>query len=188
MARGSETAFNLIYAHFSATLYNAVMLYVKDEQEADELLQVIFVQVWEKRDRMADVQSLENYLFILARNVVLNELKKKAREGKLQVQYRNRQSQQAAGTESIIAEKEYRELYRKAVGKLPAQQQQAYRLATDEGLSYEEIAQRMDLSRLTVKKHLELARRQVRDFMNQHLLSFVLLPLLYLSADIFSKA
>lgn len=177
LAQGEEAAFNQVYHRFAPTVFNAIMLYIHDESNADELLQQVFVKVWEKREMLAEVGSLENYLFIMARNLVLTHLKKLARVGKVHIRLQAQQPAEEHTTDQQVQLKEQQRLLQQAVEKLPAQQKTAWQLAED-GYTYEEIAERMKLSRLTVKKHLELSRRFVRTYMNHHLHGFVTVPLL----------
>ncbi|WP_176954335.1 RNA polymerase sigma factor [Niabella drilacis] len=178
LAAGSQDAFTELYLHFSPVVYDALLYFLKAEQDADELLQQIFIDVWEKRQHLARAENLESYLFMMTRNRVLNHLKKRAREEQFITRYSTRENRPALDPESGFLQKQYGELLQKAIGTLPQQQQRAYRLAEEEGLSYEEIAAQLAVSKLTVKKHLELARRQVREYMRRYLYPLALLLLL----------
>ena len=68
-----------------------------------------------------------------------------------------------------IQERECNHLLRQSISLLPLQQRKVYLLVSEQDMSYEEIANRMQVSRLTVKRHLELARRFVRKYVNWHL-------------------
>ncbi|MBO9592507.1 MAG: sigma-70 family RNA polymerase sigma factor [Niabella sp.] len=168
LAADSREAFTEIYLRYSPAVYDALLYFLKDEQDADELLQVIFIKVWEKRQQLAQAEHLENYLFMMTRNSVLNHLKQKAREETFISRYA-RKTLPVPDPEGGLQQKQYRELLKKAIDTLPLQQQRVYTLAEDEELSYEEIALRLSISKLTVKKHLELARRQVRAYMRRYL-------------------
>ena len=178
LAAGSQDAFTELYLHYSPVVYDALLYFLKTEQEADELLQQLFITVWEKRQQLAGAQNLEAYLFMMTRNRVLNHLKKRAREQQFISRYSTRAARPAPDPESGFLQKQYEELLQKAIGSLPPQQQRVYRLAEEEELSYEEIAVQLAVSKLTVKKHLELARRQVRAYMRRYLYPLALLLLL----------
>jgi len=178
LARGGKAAFTQLYLRYSATVYNALMLYIKDEHEADDLLQNIFIKVWERRERMDSIQDIESYLFIMARNTVLNHIKRRAVEENARSALRNRLPDLADATDSRLLELEYKRALQEAIDALPAQQKQAYLLATEELLAHDDIAARMGISKFTVKKHLELARKSVRAHINARFPGCVLLPLL----------
>ena len=166
LAAGREEAFTQLYFRYSPTVYNALRVYIKDAHQADDLLQNVFVRLWEKRAELAAIQSIENYLFILARNLVFNHIKRKAIEDNVHQVLRSRLPEAADSTESRIQELEYKRLLKEAIDVLPAQQKQVYLMATEDAMSYEDIAVKMELSKLTIKKHLELARKSIRAHIN----------------------
>jgi len=181
LAAGQEDAFTQLYLRYSPTIYNALMVYIKDEHQADDLLQNVFVRLWEKRAELTAIQNLENYLFIIARNMVFNHIKRKAIEENVHQALRSRLPESADSTESRMQELEYKRLLQEAIDALPAQQKQVYLMATDAAMSYEDIAIKMDLSKLTIKKHLELARKSIRAHINTRLHGYVALPFLLAS-------
>ena len=178
LAAGREEAFTQLYLRYSPTIYNALMVYIKDEHQADDLLQNVFVRLWEKRGELTAIQSLENYLFILARNLVLNHIKRKAIEENVHQVLRSRLPESADSTENRMLEVEYKRLLREAIDALPPQQKQVYLMATDASMTYDEMAVNMELSKLTIKKHLELARKSIRAHINARLHGYVALPFL----------
>jgi RNA polymerase sigma-70 factor (ECF subfamily) len=75
----------------------------------------------------------------------------------------------AESTDVRLRQKQYDQLVEKAIGQLPARQKEVYLLAELEALDYDAIAGRMQISRLTAKKHMELARKSVRDYIGRYL-------------------
>lgn len=181
LAAGREEAFTQLYFRYSPTIYNALMVYIRDEHQADDLLQNVFVRLWEKRAELSAIQNIENYLFILARNLVLNHIKRRAIEENVHQVLRSRLPASADSTGSWMLELEYKRLLQEAIDALPAQQKQVYLMATEDAMSYEDIAVKMDLSKLTIKKHLELARKSIRAHLNTRLHGYVALPFLLAS-------
>lgn len=185
LAAGREEAFTQLYFRYSPTIYNALMVYIKDEHQADDLLQNVFIRLWEKRAVLPEVQNIENYLFILARNLVLNHIRRRAIEENVHQVIKSRLQESDDSTESRMLDLEYRRLLQEAIEALPARQKQVYQLATEASMSYEDIAMEMKLSRLTVKKHLELARKSIRMHINTRLHGYVALPFLLASGMLF---
>lgn len=179
LSKGSEKAFTQLYHKYSPVLYSTILRYVKDEDQADDLLQNVFIKIWEKRADLAQVKSIENWLFILTRNLVLNHLSKLAHDKRLFLTIAANSPVGSFHTQEKIEEREYASVLSEAIGHLPDQQKMVYQLATDEQLSYQEIADRLSLSRLTVKKHLELARKSVRGYLNQRFHPMVVVPVLF---------
>jgi RNA polymerase sigma-70 factor (ECF subfamily) len=173
IALGDPDAFHLLYRQYSSTVQATARLYLKDPALIKDIIQTVFMKLWEKRQQLPAIGEFENYLFILVRNTVLDQLRKEARDVKMRLEivrsepvYRNE--------EPAILSKEYQALLHAAIARLPPQQQQVYRMAREEELSHEMIAARMNLSKLTVKKHMELALRSIREFFRQHFSSTIL--------------
>jgi len=181
LAAGREEAFTQLYLRYSPTIYSALMVYIKDEHQADDLLQNVFVRFWEKRAELPAIQNIENYLFILARNLVLNHIKRRAIEENVHQVLRSRMPESANSTDNRMLELEYKRLLQEAIDALPAQQKQVYLMATEDAMSYDDIATQMELSKLTIKKHLELARKSIRAHINARLHGYVALPFLLAS-------
>ena len=162
IAAGDQTAFGELFRTYHQRLGAYIYRLTESLPAAQEIVQDVFLKIWLKRASLPEIQSFEAYLFTAARNHVFNYLKKIARE-------RNQEELLQAGLESadtVVSTEEpgiYYELLDEAVEHLPRQQKQVYLLHRREGLSHAEIAVRMQLSVETVKKHMSLALRAIRD-------------------------
>lgn len=181
LAESSEQAYTNIYNAYSGNIFHAAMAYAKDMHVAQEIVQLVFITLWEKRATAGGIDNLENYLFILARNAIFNHFKKTAREIKAKQHFSARQPQATDNTDHRVRMAQYNRLLESAISQLPPQRRTVYRLAREQGLSHEEIARQMKISSQTVKKHMALALRFVRTYLNQHLHPYVLMPAATLS-------
>lgn len=165
LSRGDEQAFNQLYEFYSATVHNTIMRYTGDPEEAKEVLQQVFIKLWEGRAGLAEVASLKDYLFIATRNGVFNYFNQLARQARLKNQF---SSLQEVSDDAGIIEAEQKELtqwWLKAIDRLPAQQKQVYQYIERENLTLDQVSEKLQLSKATVKKHLELGRRSVRNYL-----------------------
>jgi RNA polymerase sigma-70 factor (ECF subfamily) len=178
IAAGDEQAFCLLYQQTNAGLYNAVMTYVRDTEAAREIVQQVYIRVWDSRRLLRNVRSFKDYLFILARNLVFDHIKKHTVEIRHLAEFRACAPVMDDDVLTHIQERECGRMLRQVVARLPERQREVYLLASEEEMSYDKIADRMQLSRLTVKRHLELARRFVRKNIHHYLHHEALLPLL----------
>jgi RNA polymerase sigma-70 factor (ECF subfamily) len=169
ISEGDCHAFNELYLRVNASLYNAVMIYIKDENLTQDILQEIYSRIWSHRQKLTSIENLKNYLFIMARNVAFNHLKHFTLEQKFKANLNTHAGEQVAYPEIRSEQNRLDELLQKAIHRLPAQQQRAWLLSQEESLSYIEIAERMHLSKYTVKRHLEVARQAVRGYLSQHI-------------------
>ena len=169
IAGGDEHAFGQFYHHTNRGVYNAVMVYLKDQETAREIVQIIYISLWDKRESLAAVRCLKDYLFILARNAAFDHFKRVTIEMRGIASLRQRIPVIHNNIMVNIQERECNHLLRQSISLLPQQQRKVYLFVSEQDMSYEEIANRMQVSRLTVKRHLELARRFVRKYVDWHL-------------------
>jgi RNA polymerase sigma-70 factor (ECF subfamily) len=175
---GDEKAFGRFYQQTNGGIYNAVMAYVKDPEAARDIVQVVYIRIWNRRQTLSTVRSLKNYLFILARNAVFDHFKRVTIETKWLAALRERTPELHNNVMVRVQERECNLLLLQSISLLPTRQRQVYLLANEQELSYAEIAARMHVSRFTVKRHLELARRFVRRYVDRHLHQQMILPLI----------
>lgn len=185
LAGGSEQAYTIIYNDYSGNIFHAAMVYAKDVHIAQEVVQLVFISLWEKRETTAEIGNLQNYLFILARNAIFNHFKRASVEVKAKQGLSASQPRYADNTDHRVRMHQYDHLLQSAVNQLPPQRRTVYKLAREQGLSHEEIARQMKISTLTVKKHMALALRFVRSYLNQHLHANVIAPVAMLSIFFF---
>lgn len=173
---GDALAFNQMYKQTNKNIYNAVMAYVKNEHVAIELVQQVYVKLWNNRQKLKEVRSLKDYLFILARNLTLDYFKKVTIETRFFAEFSSRENSSVSTTDEKMEQLEYDKLLNNAIAQLPPQQKKVWLLINEEELSYADTAVKMNISRLTVKRHLELSRKSVRDYLRSHLYTVLTLP------------
>ncbi|MDP4129672.1 MAG: sigma-70 family RNA polymerase sigma factor [Bacteroidota bacterium] len=180
IAGGDEKAFGKFYQETNGGIYNAVMAYVKDPEAARDIVQVVYIRIWNRRQMLSTVCSLKNYLFILARNAVFDHFKRVTIETKWLAALREQTPELHNNVIVSVQERECNLLLLQSISLLPSRQRQVYLLANEQELSYAEIAAQMHVSRFTVKRHLELARRFVRRYVDRHLHQKMILPLIFI--------
>ena len=170
IAEGDNDAFSEVYYFYNRTVYNTVMTYVKDEIVAQEIVQDVFVKLWERRTALSSVRSFRDYFFVSVRNYVFDHFNKLSRQARLYERLKEEQPDEGVSdADHLLIEKQYGEIVDKAIEQLPARQKEVYLLVEKGELDFDQIAERLALSRATVKKHLELARRSVRGYVSTHM-------------------
>lgn len=168
LAAGEEYAFRQLYHHYADRVYSMAILHLKRIDLAEDLVQSIFLTIWESRQQLANVEAFAGWLHTLTRNTIISTLRKQG----TQANYLNflKQRMELAGEqpEAGLLHKERQHLMREAIGQLSAQQQKALLLQHEEGLSYAQIGQRMGISPNTVRVHLYKAMESLRRFMLAH--------------------
>ena len=168
IARGDESAYTLVFNHYSKQVFNVAMLYLKDTTTAREVVQEVFLKIWLKRETMPAVEDLTAYLFILTRNHIYDSFKKQANLVKALDHFSLHQPSAIDNADYRLQERQYDHLLDKVVSNLPPERKKVY-IARKEGMSNEEISVRMNISIHTVKKQMQLAMQTVRSFVKEQL-------------------
>jgi RNA polymerase sigma-70 factor (family 1) len=170
IAAGDAHAFSQLYHHYAGKIYATVMIYVKNEAEAEEIVQQVFVKLWERKASLTGIRSFSDYFFILVRNNVFDYFSRISRHAQLaDIFGKGSTGVTEENVERLLLQKQYGQLLEKAIRQLPERQREVYLLADREALSYDDIAQRMQISRPTAKKHMELARKFLRAYIRRHM-------------------
>jgi RNA polymerase sigma-70 factor (ECF subfamily) len=151
----NEVAFYNIYERYCKRLYGFVLRYVKIDVDAEEIVQEVFVKIWESRRNIDEHSSFESYLFTVAYNSTISLLRKRSNEQKYISHLKSIQQIQKAP--ELIDEIYFNELNDKVkllFNELTSRQKEIFRLSREGGLSHEEIAQKLNISVNTVKKHM----------------------------------
>lgn len=154
VSEGNERAFQLIFERYYQRLFSFADKVVKSPHVAEEMVQEVFIRLWEQRERLAGIKNPENYCFIVIRNQVFNYLRAAAHEQSRREQLWEALQQRAAEADSSLEAEEAEQFFEKILAKLSPQQQKVFRLSRVEGYSHQQIADELNLSRLTVKKHV----------------------------------
>lgn len=178
LADGSEYAFQLMYDRYRNRIYHTAIRYLKSPVLAQEVVQDVFLKLWLERKNLDAGQPVEAWLYTVARNNVLNRIKRIATEWKALHQFRllTPTSDNTAGNR--VEDAQYGRLLHNALGELPAQQQKVFYMARHEKLTYQEIGERLGISPLTVKTHMARALGHIKSYLAAHGESFYVFPLL----------
>lgn len=182
LKQGSEFAFTQIFNHYRSRIYTVALSYLKSSALAEEIVQDVFLKIWLKRTELEHILRFDAYLITMSKNLIFDRLKKIAYEVDAQTTLKE-QDDFINDAEYRIREHQCQQLVEEAMNLLPPQQKIIYHLARTEGLSHEQIAEKMQLSRLTVKTHMARALKFVRSFITARLNTFSFSP--FLSALIF---
>lgn len=162
LSRGKPEAFELIFFHFFPKVKFFISGLIKNETEAEDLAQDVFVKIWTKRESLATISNLNAYIYRMARNIVYDYLEKEfLHENFVFDQEKKITTEQADITEVIYAQ-ELEALVQIAIRKMPPQRRIIYEMSRQQGLSNEEISQQLSISKRTVEAHLFAALSNIR--------------------------
>jgi RNA polymerase sigma-70 factor (family 1) len=166
---GDREAFQSLFREHYTMLCHFARKFVGDPDEAEELVQDLFVQLWEKRSQLDLNTSPRSYLFTAARNRCLNVIKhRKVREQHAEsVKSGPQGSAIDPGKQMETAELQAR--IQQAIAKLPERCREVFRLSRFEGKKYQEIADQLDISPRTVETQIGKALRILRQELKEYL-------------------
>jgi RNA polymerase sigma-70 factor (ECF subfamily) len=173
IAAGDTEAFKVLYHQYRHRLYGFLYQLTKSHAVSEDLLQDIFMRIWEDKERLADVKDIKAYIFTMVKHRALNSLKRISKEELLLRQMAAKSGMEDWGTESNVRYNELKRNIDRAVRQLPPQQRTVYQMSREQGLRQEEISDRLNVTVATVKKHLTLSLRHIRK--NLHILLCLIL-------------
>jgi RNA polymerase sigma-70 factor (ECF subfamily) len=172
-------AFDMLYNKYSKRLYKFAYSILKSPEESENIVQDVFLCLWENRNKVEKDSSVKYYIFTTAYNSIISIIRKKAKESQF-IEYLK--SLQDLNQEPVNVELEYHELTEKLediINHLPDRQKSVYLLHKVEGLKYSEIAARLNISVNTIENHMSRAFKTIRKKLGHYSLIAILFSHLF---------
>lgn len=163
-------------------MHKFVFMYLKQEEDAEGIVQEVFLKIWDAREKIDVYASFESFLFTIAYNSTMSLLRKRMSETRSREHLKSLQQIDTAAT--VIDEMEYLELNERVASLLELltpRQREVFQLSRVEGLTHEEIAARLKISESTVNNHLVSVLKYIKSNLNGTLAVIVLYSLFFLS-------
>ena len=157
LGKGDHKAFDMLYIQYSPRLKHFLTGFIKNRDEASDMTQDIFYKIWTNRETISKVDSFKAYLFRMARNMIYDYYEHSLIEENYQQKEQRRSTYDDLIEEELYA-RELSLLIDIAVEKMPPQRRNIFIMSRKDGLSNEEIAQRLNISKRTVENHTSPCR------------------------------
>lgn len=155
-----EALFNLYYVKF----VNFADAIIKDRTVAKDLVQEAFIKIWSNRERLNENQSLENYIYVIVKRLVLNHIRDNRPTESLESENAmETQSNVHGGQDMLLIANETRTRIQEIISNMPEQRRKVFVMRRHQGLSNKEIAQELQISIKTVERHMTLALAELRE-------------------------
>lgn len=165
LAEGNLTAFNFLYEKYSSLIYSNICKYVKNVNFAEDILQEVFLALWENRTVIRTDISVGGWLFTVSYNKSIAVLKKQVREQVLMMETQSLNNSHFTTHENEEVEYQNKiSLLEEAVKCLPAKKQEVYRLSKFENMKPEEISEELGLTVISVKCYIKQSTKQVKQY------------------------
>ncbi|MDR1668117.1 MAG: RNA polymerase sigma-70 factor [Bacteroidales bacterium] len=168
LSGGSGGAFEELYARYKTRLLYFCNRFMKNKSESEDILQDIFIQIWETRDSLNPDLSFAAYLHTLARNRILNLFRQRDIHERFARATRMNCPEEDHQTETEIIDRDYAELMKKALETLSPRQKEIFLLSRRQELTYKEISKMLNISVFTVQEYASIALLKIKKYLTQY--------------------
>ncbi len=163
LKKGDLFAFDQLFSKYSKKLYYFAKSYLNSKEDAEELVQEVFLLVWNKRKELKEHLSFNAFLYTVTYNAIRKYFRKKAREKKYLDKFLEDYDGEYNKTVTDIEYNNLLELANKVIEKLPEKRKLIFQLSRHKGLTNMEIAKRLDISKKTVENQIHSALKFLRE-------------------------
>ena len=167
IADSSEVAFRQLFDTYQHQLFTYVYKVTRSRELADDAVQDIFLKIWSMRQKLPAIENIQAYLRRMAHNQALKGFQAVAREGLVEDRLACEKSAQGATDDGLLS-KEIQRYINNLIDQLTPSQRKVFLLSREEGLRQQEIADRLGLNLVTVKRHMVDALKAIRDGIAQN--------------------
>lgn len=161
LARGDHRAFHTVFRVAYPKVYAFAIGFIKNKYHADDITQTVFIKLWTHRETLPNIQNLDAYLYKITKNTVLNHIASQKTFCIDITAIKDVTTNDSTAQEQLEAQ-DLQLLTDMIVENMPPQRQAVYRMSREQGLTNEEIAQKMGVQKKTVENHLNLALGEIR--------------------------
>jgi len=154
-------AFNHLFDRYGKRLYHFSIGYLKSAENAEEIVQEVFLRIWETRFELSAQKSIEAYLFTIARNGILNTIRKSKSE-QAYLKYTKINSGKSVLLDEELNFTELEEAYNQVIEQLSPRRKEIFLLSKAQSFSNVEIAKKMNISVKTVENQMTSAISEIR--------------------------
>lgn len=176
LKKGNRLAFNTLYKKYFAVLYGFTLKLTNNQTDAEEVVQEVFIKLWEIKRTLDNKKNFKSLLFTIAKNKIYNRSRQRVYEHA----YQNYLQQQNNFTEFTIDREvsylETKSFIDKGIELLPSRRKEIFILSRMQGMSNKEIAMKMNTSTSNIENHINKALKSLKKYMINHEIIFWGLP------------
>ena len=165
---GNNEAFRELFNFYKDDVYAYSLSMLKTKELAEEIVQDVFLKIWQHRKKLNPDLSFKSYVFTITRNLTFNLISKVVNNRKLKEAVLYESQKSYSPIEDKIAEGDYEIIKNKAIEQLPPKRKIIFQMSRNEGKSYEEISKELNISVSTVKGQMSKALTTIRNYLQTH--------------------
>lgn len=151
---GQKSAYQELFERYAPRIYKFSLSYLKNKTDSEELVQEVFMKIWEKREMLDHSKNIKSFIFKIAVNAIYDFIRRKNIEAAFNNFTKENSDVESDDTWQSVIFEDMKQNLQSLVEQLPVQQQRIFHLSKTDGLSNEEIAAKLNLSKRTVENHL----------------------------------
>jgi RNA polymerase sigma-70 factor (ECF subfamily) len=162
LAEGNQASYTVIYSRYSEVLFRHAFHMLEDLEEAQDVVQEVFLMLWSKKEDLITARSLSGYLYSSVRNRILNHFTHQKVIDKYLDSIRTYLETGGYTPDEHLREKELAAIIEKELASMPPKMQEIFRLSREKQLSHKAIGEQLNISDKTVKQQIYKAVKQLR--------------------------
>lgn len=167
LKRGDHVAFTEIFNRYTSLLYLHAYNKLRNDTEARDVVQEMFIRLWDKREAIDENNNLAGYLYRAVMNGIFNVLKHKKVVSSYAETF-SRVPHQRGGTDHLIREKQLAAMIAAEINALPPRMREVFELRRNEFLSNKQVAEQLNITESTVADQMKKALKILRAKMGMH--------------------
>lgn len=176
LQKGDIKAFDRLFENYARRLLYFARGYLKSKEDAEDLVQEVFIKIWEKRKEIKEYYSFQSFIFTITYNAIKKYFRTKNTEQKYLKIFQEDFNESVDSTKLEIEYNEISQQVISAIEKLPPRRKEIFKLSREQGLPHKEIARIMEISPKTVENQIREAIKQIK----KHLVTFNLVIQLFI--------
>ncbi len=171
LSEGDKSAFDELFTANYDMVYSAALVMLKSPEIAGDLTQDIFLSLWENRQKAIVIENIKGFLYNNVKFLVHKRLRRiKVEDAYTRyLKYKETVAIAPLEQENLLAASQLQTSIQQGIAQLPPQQQRAFRLSREQGLTHDQISQLIGVSKKTVKDYIVRSLAFLRQHLAQHL-------------------
>jgi len=168
ISKGDIQLFEMLFKEYYQGLCNFGMKYLKNMDEAEEVVQDVFYNIWKKRQELRINTSIKSYLYTAVRNNSLQKIRVHNLDMKYENYYKSQYINESVSPADEMNAKELSTVINKALNTLPEKARIIFKMSRYDGLKYHEIATKLSISIKTVESNMGKALKHFRNYLKDY--------------------
>lgn len=162
-----QHAFKAIFSHFYIPLFQFAVSIVKHHEPAEEIVEDVFIRIWDNRERIQAISNLRSYLYVAVRHRCLNHVARRGASDSYELDQLDVVcAELVPSPEDLMVASELLQRVNRAIQELPPKCRIVYKLVKEDGLTYREAGEILNVSPRTIENHIAIAVKKIASALN----------------------